>query len=112
MYRPERVGAECPNCRRSIVFELRIIRNLATDPGLPAEIRDGTLFTVVCAHCHTATQVPHALLMYHPAQLPTMLFVAVSGLSRHDNQWLSSDLAQVVRAAEAMTEPPHILWGE
>ena len=95
-----------------MLIELSVIRNLATEPELVTEIRQGTIFSFVCARCHHAVEVPHPLLVYHPAKLPAMLFVAVPGVGRHDNQWMSSDLAQLVRAAEAMTEPPHIVWGE
>ena len=112
MYEPERIRVDCPRCQREMLTELRVIRNLALEPEIVTEIRQGTIFTFVCGHCHNAIQVPHALLIYHPAKLPAMLFIPVPGSSRRDSQWAGGDLAQLVRAAEAMTEPAHIAWGE
>lgn len=111
MYEPEQIRTDCPRCRREMLIELRVIRSLALEPALVTEIRQGTIFTFVCGHCHNAIQQPHALLIYHPAKLPLMLFIPAPGSGRRDSQWAAVDFAQLVEAAEAMTELPHIGWG-
>ncbi|MFD7408430.1 CHAT domain-containing protein [Streptomyces sp. NPDC059866] len=112
MERTLQVTAECPRCRREMMLELRVIRNLAREPELVSEIRQGTVFTFVCGYCHTEVEVAHGLLVYHPAHLPVMLFVPPPGVDRHEAQWLAGDLARVVRAEEGLTEPPHIGSGD
>ncbi len=99
-------------CQRRMVLELRLVRNLEAEPEVVDEIRQGIVFAFVCGHCHSTKRVQHALLMYHPRQLPAMVFVPPPGLSRRDSRWAGSDLAQLVREAEAMTDAPHIEWGE
>jgi hypothetical protein len=112
MERTLQVTVECPRCRREMALELRVIRNLAQEPELVSEIRQGTVFTFVCTYCHAEIEVSHGLLIYHPAQLPGMLFVAPPGVDRHEAQWLAEDLAKVVREEEGLTEPPHIGSGD
>jgi hypothetical protein len=112
MYEPLRAAAGCGNCRRRMVLELRLIRNLEAEPEVVDEIRQGVVFDFVCGHCLTTRTEPHPLLVYHPRHLPTMLFVPPPGMSRSDSQWVGSDLAQVVREAERMTEPMRLGWGE
>jgi tetratricopeptide (TPR) repeat protein len=112
MYDPVAGVAECDRCGRQMVVELRTIRNLEAEPQVLDEIRAGIIFDFVCSYCHGTTRLPHPLLVYHQRHLPTMLFIAVPGMSRHDSQWAGTDLAQVVRAAENLTEAPHVGWGE
>lgn len=112
MERTLHVTAECPRCRSEMTLELRVIRNLAQEPELVSEMRQGTVFTFVCTYCHAEVEVAHGLLVYHPAHLPAMLFVPPLGVDRHEAQWLAGDLAQVVQAEEGLTEPPHIGEGQ
>ncbi|RSM44831.1 CHAT domain-containing protein [Amycolatopsis balhimycina DSM 5908] len=112
MYDPVGGVAECDGCRRQMLVELRMIRNLEAEPQVLDEIREGIIFDFVCRYCHSTTRLPHPLLVYHQRHLPTMLYIAVPGMSRHDSQWTGTDLAQVVRAAENLTEAPHVGWGE
>ncbi|NUL02179.1 CHAT domain-containing protein [Streptomyces lunaelactis] len=112
MDKTQDVTVDCPRCGRGMTLELRVIRNLALEPELVTEMRRGTVFTFVCVHCHAAVQTPHALLIYHPARLPTMLFIPAPESDRHEAQWTASELAQVVRAAESMTESPHLGSGD
>src|SRR4051794_5236413 len=100
MYEPLRADTECETCGRRMVLELRVIRDLGAEPELLAEIRQGILFDFVCGHCHGTRRMPHGLLVYHPRQLPVMLFVAPPGMSREDSRWTGLDLAQIVRRAE------------
>ncbi|MEU4240744.1 CHAT domain-containing protein [Actinoplanes sp. NPDC026619] len=111
MYEPLQADAECDGCGRPMVLELRVIRNLEAEPEVLTEIRQGVLFDFVCGHCHRAVQAPHGLLVYHPRKLPVMLFVPPPGMGRRDSQWTGSDLAQIVRKAESMTETPHVASG-
>jgi CHAT domain-containing protein len=44
VYAPERVGLDCPRCQQPMLVELSVIRNLAAEPHLVTEVRDGTIF--------------------------------------------------------------------
>ncbi|GAA0564716.1 hypothetical protein GCM10010172_55190 [Paractinoplanes ferrugineus] len=112
MYEPLRPETVCAHCRHRMVLELRVIRNLEAEPEVVDEIRTGVVFDFVCGHCHRTRREPHPLLVYHPRHLPVMIFVPPPGMSRHDSQWTGTELAQIVRAAEAMAEPTHVVWGE
>jgi tetratricopeptide (TPR) repeat protein len=111
MYDPVTGAAECAGCGRRMVVELRMIRDLGAEPEVLDEIRAGGVFDFVCGYCHSTTRLPHPLLVYHQRHLPAMLYIAVPGTSRHDSQWAGMDLAQIVRAAENLTEAPHVSWG-
>lgn len=111
MYDPVTGATECAGCRRRMVVEQRMIRNLEAEPKVLDEVRTGVIFDFVCGYCHSTTRLPHPLLVYHQRHLPTMLYISVPGTSRHESQWAGMDLAQVVRAAENMTEAPRVSWG-
>jgi tetratricopeptide (TPR) repeat protein len=112
MYDPVTLATECGRCGRPMDVELRMIRDLAAEPEVLDEIRTGVIFDFVCGYCHSTTRLPHSLLVYHRRHLPTMLSIPVPGMNRRDSQWAGTDLAQVVRAAENMTEAPYVGWGE
>jgi CHAT domain-containing protein len=80
------ITLNCPQCRQSFDTAIWLMIDSSAHPELIDRIRAGDLHHTPCPHCHHTGQVDAPLLLYRPAETPTLIFSPAEQTSAAEDQ--------------------------
>ncbi len=98
----------CPACERDFTVDVWLIIDGSARPDLVGQIREGTLYEMVCPHCDHRGTLDAPVLLFRPDEDPPLLFSPARLTSEQQDQDQAAHL--LGRLKEALGETWQADW--
>lgn len=89
----------CPACGRDFTMDVWLIVDAAARPDLVEQIREGSLYEMICPHCDHQGTLDAPLLLFRPDQVPPLLFSPARLTSEQQDREQAAHLLGVLKEA-------------